>query len=183
MNPTGKKFTALFLVFSLVTLSVNLYAKEKRGAKLIITKKDGQRIKGELIAVKEQSLLLLDSETGIDVSIDIWNVKTIEIKGNTQALKGRGKGSLYGFLIGGGLGVVAGVSFISSLEGDAEPGGAILGIALYGALGGAIGYIIGGIIGAFVKESEVIHIEGMADLEIILVLEKLRKKARIRDYK
>jgi len=44
-----KKFTALFLVFSLMMLSANLYAKEKRGATLIITKTDGQRIKGELM--------------------------------------------------------------------------------------------------------------------------------------
>jgi len=47
-----KKFLALFLIFSLIILSVNLYAKERRGAKLLITKKDGQQIRGELIAVK-----------------------------------------------------------------------------------------------------------------------------------
>ena len=44
MNPTGKKFISLFLVFSLMMLSVNLYAKKRRGAKLIITKKDEQRL-------------------------------------------------------------------------------------------------------------------------------------------
>ena len=62
MNPTGKKFISLFLIFSLMMLSANLYAKERRGAKLIITKKDGQRIEGELIAVKPNSLLLLDAQ-------------------------------------------------------------------------------------------------------------------------
>ena len=70
MNPTGKKFLSLFLVFSLMMLSVNLYAKERRGAKLIITKKDGQQIEGELITVKPNSLLLLNTE-GKDVPVDL----------------------------------------------------------------------------------------------------------------
>ena len=57
MNPTSKKFISLFLIFSLMMLSTNLYAKERRGAKLIVTKKDGQQIRGELITVKPNSLL------------------------------------------------------------------------------------------------------------------------------
>ncbi len=73
-----KKFTALFLVFSLMMLSVNLYAKERRGAKLIVTKKDGQQVEGELITVKPNSLLLLDTE-GKDVSIDIEEIKIIRV--------------------------------------------------------------------------------------------------------
>jgi hypothetical protein len=39
-------------------------AEEKRGATLIIQKKDGQQVKGELIAVKENSLLLKEAESG-----------------------------------------------------------------------------------------------------------------------
>ena len=69
MNPTSKKFLSLFLIFSLMMLSVNLYAKERRGAKLIITKKDGQLIEGELITVKPSSLLLLNTE-GKSLSFD-----------------------------------------------------------------------------------------------------------------
>jgi len=74
----GKKFIALFLAFSLMMLSVNLYSKERRGAELIITKKDGQQIKGELITVKPNSLLLLDTE-GKDVSVDIVDIRIIRI--------------------------------------------------------------------------------------------------------
>ena len=44
-----KKFTALFLVFLLSTLPGSLTAKEKRGAELVVQKKDGQQIGGELI--------------------------------------------------------------------------------------------------------------------------------------
>jgi hypothetical protein len=50
-------------------ISTNLYAKERRGAKLLITKKDGGKIEGELIAVKENSLLVLTKWTGRDVSV------------------------------------------------------------------------------------------------------------------
>jgi len=54
----SKKFVALFLVFSLVFLYANLFAKEKRGALLVITKKGGEQISSELITVKPNSLLL-----------------------------------------------------------------------------------------------------------------------------
>ena len=105
MNPKGKKFLSLFLVFSLMMLSANLYAKEKRGAKLIITKKDGQLIEGELITVKEDSLLLLDKE-GKDVSVDIADIKVIRIKKKLKVLQGLG----IGLVIGTGLGVLVGLS-------------------------------------------------------------------------
>ncbi len=80
-----KKFISLFLVFSLVMLSVNLYAKERRGAKLIITKKNGQQVKGELITVKPNSLLLLDTE-GKDVSVGIADIKVIKIVKKSQVV-------------------------------------------------------------------------------------------------
>ncbi len=52
----SKKFVALFLVFSLVFLYANLFAKEKRGALLVITKMGGEQISGELITVKKNSV-------------------------------------------------------------------------------------------------------------------------------
>ncbi|NIO48596.1 MAG: hypothetical protein GTN73_04040, partial [Candidatus Aminicenantes bacterium] len=86
-----KKLISLFLVFSLMMLSVNLYAKERRGATLIITKKDGQRIKGELITVKPNSLLLLDTE-GKDVSVDIADIRVIRVVKRSKLLLGAGLG-------------------------------------------------------------------------------------------
>ena len=59
MKAGGKKFIALFLVISLLVLTGNLLAKERRRAKLIIQKKDDQQVKGKLITVKQNSLLLL----------------------------------------------------------------------------------------------------------------------------
>lgn len=79
MKEREKKFIALFLVFSILAISSNLYAKARRGANLLIQKTDGQQVGGELIAVKQNSLLLKDSKSGADVSVDIGDVKVITI--------------------------------------------------------------------------------------------------------
>ena len=105
MNPTSKKFVSLFLVFALIMLSVNLYAKERRGAKLLITKKDGKQIEGELITVEKDSLLILTKWSERDESIDIEDIKVIRVVKKSQV----GKGMLYGFLIGAGGGAFIGL--------------------------------------------------------------------------
>jgi len=108
MIPRGKKFLSLFLVFSLMMLSVNLYAKEKRGAKLKVWKKSGGIVTGELIVVKPNSLLLLSTE-GKDVAVDIEDIKVVTIVKKSKLLLGAGVGAaiciggsgLAGALIGG----------------------------------------------------------------------------------
>ncbi len=116
MNPTRKKFISSFLIFSLMMLSANLYAKERRGAKLIVTKKDGQLIEGELITVKQNSLLLLDTE-GKDVSIDIADIKVIRIVKKSRFWKGAGTGGLFGV----GTGALLGLSASTSAESVSRP--------------------------------------------------------------
>ena len=91
-----KKFISLFLVFSILLLSGNLYGKERKGADLIIQKTDGTQVWVELIAVKENSLLLLDRESGADVSIDISDIKVIRVKGKSKFLLGLQIGGLAG---------------------------------------------------------------------------------------
>jgi hypothetical protein len=174
MNPTGKKFISLFLVFSLMMLSINLYAKERRGAKLLITKKDGQQVEGELITVKPNSLLLLNTE-GKDVSVDIAEIKVIKI---LKKPKAAGKGALKGLYVGGGLGVIAFVVNIGN-----EDHSALASFVDTIILIGLPAVIIGAIIGGATGKGKTIQIEGMPDSEIQETLDKLRKKARIRNYK
>jgi hypothetical protein len=181
MKAKGKKLLSLFLVFSLVLLSVNLYAKERRGAKLIITKKNGFQTEGELITVKPNSLLLLNTE-GRDISVGIADIRVIKIVKKSQAWVG----ALSGFLMGGALGASLGISYAEKEK--SKPyfmagymaDWAILG---YGLGLGAIGALLGGLIGASVGTDKTIQIEGMSDSEIREALNKLRKKARIRDYR
>ena len=172
MKAKRKKFIALFLIFSLVMLSANLYAKERRGAKLIVTKKDGQRIKGELITVKPNSLLLLNTK-GRDVSVKIEEIKEIVLMKRVNALGGAMAGFLIGGLVGGKI-IVTGTTPLDSIDETA-----LIGILLGGALGSLAGIVI-------MKElagKEKIQLEGMTDSEIQETLDYLRKKARIRDYK
>ena len=174
MKVKGKKFISLCLVFLLMMLSVNLYAKERRGAKLIVVKKDGQLIEGELITVKPNSLLLLDTE-GKDVSVGIEDIEVIRIVKKSKIWTGAGLGFL---ICGGGIAMYNHLFFKENGEQDLKH----IFTALLGLIGGAAGALAGGFIGASAGTDKTIQIEGRPDLEIRETLEYLRKKARIRDY-
>jgi hypothetical protein len=192
----GKKFIALFLVFSLLiincaTLSRLEEKREKRkkhGANLIIQKINGQQVRGELITVKPSSLLLLNTE-GKDVSVDIEEIKVITVVKKSQALLGVGTG----LFVGAGSGAAIGASLwvlglpVMAIFGEAgieswkdDFPGLLWGGVLIGA---GIGLLLGVSSGAASGIDKTIQIEGMSDSEIQETLEKLRKKARIRDYK
>ncbi|MBA7704947.1 hypothetical protein ES703_113770 [subsurface metagenome] len=192
MNPMSKKFISLFLAFSLVMLSANLFAKERRGAKLIIQRKSDQvkntrlkdtpwetsmtGIRGELIAVKPNSLLLLDTE-GKDVSVDIADIKVITIVWKKSK-------ALLGGAIGFGAGALLAPFLFSFLFPAFHEEYGVPGILLIEMpVGSLIGAITGALIGGNAGRDKIIQIEGMTDLEIQEALDKLRKKARIRDYK
>jgi len=179
MNPAGKKFISLFLVFSLLTINC---LPKRRGINLNVTKTDGQPIKGELIAVKENSLLLLEKEVGVDVSINISDVKIITIKGPTTVLRltlpilSAAGGAITGLTVwwlssAGGLGYIG--TDKEEMKKDQKK------YARYGAL------ILGclGTVALMFATDKTIQIEGMTDSEIHETLYKLRKKARIRNYK
>jgi len=161
-----KKFTALFLVLSLLILSVNLYAK-KKGAELAVQMKDGQSVKGELIAVRVNSLLLLDSESGVDVSVDIADIKAVKIVKKSKF----GLGLLIGG-VGTGLAFQLTMSEEHRMEGQPTIETAVL--ALLGAL-------LGGLIGAGLGQDKTIKLEDKYDSEIKKIMEDLRKKARVKN--
>ena len=179
MNPISKKFIALFLIFSLLT--INCFPK-RRGINLNVARTDGQPIKGELIAVKENSLLLLEKEVGADVSINISDVKIITIKGPTTALRltlpilSAVGGALVGLTVWW-VRSVGGLAYIMAEEGQGEKDAKKH--AGYGALIlGSLGLVV-----AIIATDKTIQIEGMTDSEIQETLKKLRKRARIRKYK
>lgn len=185
-----KKSIALFLVFALLTLSGNLFAKEKRGANIEIYKKkqiiklkmEGTPwekldkepdIRGELLAARKTSLLLLERDSYADVTVDIGDIGVIRI------VKKWGAGE--GFLIGSAVGAVLGGSFgyaYASSFGDQDLAGSISLTALTGGL--AIG-LLGGIISGLSSKYETFQFTGKSDLEIQEILEYLRKKARVRN--
>lgn len=181
-----RKIIALFLVFSFLSLSVNLMARERRGADIMIQKKDGQHVKGELIAVKQNSLLLKEHDSGADVTLAVREIKTITIVKKSKTLKQGGMG----LLIGGAAGVATCTfllymgSFMGIAWEDIEGTEIFINYALpYGLLGGCtIGALIGVITGASAGKDKTIQIEGKSEAEIRKILEDLRKKARVPNF-
>jgi len=146
--------------------------ERKHGAKLIITKKDGQQIKGELIAVKKDSLLLFHTKISDAYVVGIKNIKVIRIVKNSKVLLAVG----LGFLIGATVGVGVGGQLSEAWWRDQRT-------EICAVIGGFAFGILGGFIVSSAEKDKKIQIEGKSDLEIQEALDYLRKKARIRDYK
>ena len=173
-----KKYLIYILVCTLV-FPLGLTAKDKHGADLLVETLDGKQVRGELIAVRDASLLLLERETGADVSVDIGDISVISIVRKSKTWSGVG----FGFLVGAGLGAIAS---IPAVDADPDYGSSYyfvpwLPTVIYVAIGGLVGALGGGIIGANPRD-KTIQIEGESQEEVNLVLENLRSKARVTDY-
>lgn len=105
-----KELVSLLLAFSLIILSGELDAKaRKHGAKLIVQKKNGEQIKGELIAVKENALLLLTDTLKLDLSLSLEDIKFVKILNKSKVAQEGG----IGLLCGAGVGALLGSSSTS----------------------------------------------------------------------
>lgn len=187
MKAKWNKFIPLFLIFYLLTLSGNLYTKERRGVELVVQKKDGKQETGELIAVKQNSLLLLDSE-GLDVSVNIGEIRVIKIVKKSKSLVLGGIGLVSGAAIGALIGYLLGDDppFMVTGFGPIMTGPPLMtadekALAL-GSICGIAGGALGGIGGAIAGVDKIIQIEGKSETEIEKVLNRLRKKARVPYY-
>jgi len=174
MNKCSVALRFLIILICTSFLCGNLESSSKRGAEIVVQKNDSTQLHGELIAVKKKSLLLLDSESGIDVSAPIEEIEIIHI------LKGpkTGLGAISGFLIGGAVGAAA-VS--KSRDCNQCPSSAQRNL-IGGALVGSLGALVGALIGSSAGGNELIIIQGLPQEELNEVLEGLRSKARIRNF-
>ena len=157
------------VIFSLFAFSGNLIAKERRGAELIVYKLDSTQVKGELIAVKPASLLLLDDYSGSDISVSIGDINKIKIIKGSRLIMGAAIGALAGI----GAGVLAGHMFPGISD------GANIAPFFLGMLGGGAGLITGGIFGGLKGKDINIQVSGRSDREIQKILRELRSQARI----
>ena len=169
-----KKIMTLVIGVSLLFPSGAVFAKERHGVQLEITKTDGTKINGELVAVKQDSTLLLPVG-----SIDVSAVKIIKIVKGSNA----GTGFLLGLLAGGAVGAAIGALSYSEGNGNYIIGGKGLSAEAGGIIGGLAGGLIGRGIGSSIYSyHEIIQIEGKSPEEIKKVLEKLRTQARFPEY-
>jgi hypothetical protein len=175
MNKNAHPRIAAGLAFMMLVLPGSLLAREKRGAQLVITLKDGHYISGELIAVKPDSLLIL---AGKDESVDLVAINSIRIVRKSKA----GTGALVGV-----LGGIAGTVLYSSLQKDPDSlwdgfkQSLEIGGAAVGFIGG--GLILGIIVGKSAGKDKTIRLAGVSEAGLKIALAYLRKKARIRDFK
>jgi hypothetical protein len=181
MSINRKNLISIFLVFAFLTSPGNMRAKNIRGAEIEIQKTNGSIISGELIAVKKDSLLLVDSETSFDVSVNINQIQVIQVLRKSQSKLG----ALSGLLVGGAIGAATFGRSGSGNNDDCDCPNAnsssqrnIVG----GVLTAGLGAVVGAIIGTAVGQDKIIVLEGLSPEQKELALEKLRKKARIPEY-
>jgi hypothetical protein len=164
------KILTLVVVFSLLCSLGTLMAKERRGAELVVQKKDGRQIRGELIAVKQASLLLLDSQSGADVSVYTNDVNVIKIMKESKTLLG----ASLGLLIGGAVGTIIGYGSERIFWHEGEN---------WAPKGAVIGSLAGGAIGAMIaSKPKTIQIDGKSPEEIRKALQELHSQARITNF-
>jgi len=166
---------ALVVIVASLTCPTNSTAKERRGAELAIHKLDGQQLKGELIAVKPASLLLLDSQSGVDMSVLAKDVDVIKIIKKPKTLAG----AVIGFIAGAGAGALVGLVVDEAIGQKDLVWGPQHSALLGGSIGGVVGGVVGGAIGANAGHPETLRIAGKSDTEIKELLEKLRRQARV----
>jgi len=164
-------------MIALLILSSLAAAEERRGAEILITKKDGTQVSGELVAVKKDSLLLVANEpaAGMDLTVGLKDIKEVKIVKKSKA----GKGLLYGLLLGGGGGAAAGL-----LSGD-DPDGFVSfsasdKAALFGIFFGGLGLVIGGIVGGLSGADEVLSIGGISESGLGWIQARLAESARLK---
>lgn len=162
-SATRVLLATVFQIFAL-TLAPGLSAGEKRGANVIITRIDGDEVRGELVAVKPDSFLLLSDGAGVTVGLaDIRSVRVIR---RSRALPL----AIGGFVAGGAIGAYA----VSRDNEDRNTGTTLLGAGGFGAVGALIGTGLGLAFGM----DAVIPIAGESDAVVARSLDQLKGYSR-----
>lgn len=180
-----KSLYLILIIVILLMISGNLGAKErKHGDELMIQKRDGQDVRGELIAVKQNSLLLLESVSSADLSVGISDIEVIVFENKPKVFTRAGLGLLIGASAGALLGLMYGSDEQNGIgEPDRVSRSASKKALTLGAFFGLLGTLGGGLAGAFEGSDEIIFMEGKSQSEVNEILDELRSKARFPDIK
>jgi len=164
------------LAFSLGFFPARLSFAEKQGANIIVTLKDRPPASGELLAVREDSLILMDSISKVGLTIDFNDIKSVQIIRKSQVLLGM----LGGFAVG--LAISSATKHQYPYTGDDLISSELNAVVHFAAaataitLGAtAVGVLIGGAIGT----DKTIIVRGYSPLEVKNILWKLRSKAKM----
>jgi len=170
---------AFIAVLGLALLAPDLGARDREGAQVIVTMKDWSNVQGELLAVQDNNLILMDS-SAVGITASLADVRSIKVIKKGTVLKGIGLGLAVGAITGALAGAssyeghVPGEGWIPLIwfsRGQLAFGGAVV----FGVIGGALG----GTIGA-AAHRRTFAINGESAFKIKETVAKLRKLARER---
>jgi hypothetical protein len=128
-SPMTVAVIVLFVFFIQTPLQA---VQERRGSTVVVTLADGSRVEGELLAVKEEVLLVYDKKAAQGKSIDLRQVTQVKLLKKSKILAGVGIGLALGILGGfvinktsGGDQEMAGLFYVYYLPQTALAGGII----------------------------------------------------------
>jgi hypothetical protein len=170
----GAPAVLLALTAILLLAATPIQAKGRSGAKVVVDTGLGYTtIKGELIAVRPDSLLLLDG-SGADRSIDVAQVRSVTVVKTSKA----GIGGILGLLAGVGGGYLVGYTAAVASGACPDCEAPLSGFA-GGFFGCFIGLGAGASLGSAAGRDVVIPLGGLSRTELTTQLKKLRKYARV----
>ncbi len=141
--------------------------RDDRGAYLVVMLKDGQEVEGELLAVKQDSLLVLKRLPEEGVTIALVDIGKVKIVRKSKALLG----GAAGLLAGAGIGALWGHSLS---DGEYADFGAFLG----GIIIGGIGTVVGLVVGAAAGLDTMIVLADRPEPEVKFALSRLSRMSR-----
>jgi hypothetical protein len=177
MGKWGVLREPLAVLLVLALMAPVLEAKARRGAEVVVTKGDGTVVRGELLAVKETDLVIMEGSTSAGITASLADVRSVKVVKKSKILKGMGKGFLYVGLPSAGIGPLAANKNTDSLLGPRTPAeGALLGLII----GGVFGTVAGAVFGAAAGVDENIPVDATSAIALGQTAAQLRRLARDR---
>jgi hypothetical protein len=160
------------IILVLALLAPGLAAGERRGAQVVVIKKDGKIVQGELLAVKGTDLLIMDLLTSAAVTENLTNISSVDkVEKKSNWLPGM----IIGVLAGGAVGALVEQSknYQNLNAADKYPKGQV-------TIAGAVGFgLLGAYIGGRIK-AKAIKVERTDPEYLAGVAAKLKNLARER---
>lgn len=159
------------LALLIVAAPAGLFAA-RNGATLRLRLLDGQRLEGELLAVKGETLVLM-GWSGSEARVGLGEVAEMRIERGNQVSKGLAGGMAFGFALGALIALPS--TFSHGNEYEVWP------IVVCGGLGGGCGAILGMIAGLIGSGNDMLRPQGRDAAWRAVALGRLQRLARFRE--
>ncbi len=155
-----------------------LGAGSKDGAKLKIVTKDGTILLGELLAVKDRSLLVEGGKYDSSAAIELDDIRDLAIRGKSKGLLVSGIGLLGGAAVGA---LIGSTTPVTEWGGSSFDGVSFT--AIGAGVGAAAGAAFGFLVGSLMRQDEPLIVASVYQLEPGELLKKLRAAAKDPEYR